>query len=235
MIKLYLGTPGSGKSLHAAMNVRADLKFYRPVIGTFHINENALFKNSKYEYIYKSIYELEPKFLVDYAKKHLPKKKNPEGSFLLVIDECQRIFNPREWGRKDRTDWITFFAEHRHLGYDVILISQNDRMLDRQIRSLIEYTYIHRKVTQFGIPGKILGLIMGQFVCVQVWYPLKQKVGATFYRGDKKLYSFYDSFEDFSSDEDRGSGDPAEEDESTSSESDPNEVFINRLKKVSLT
>lgn len=95
-----------------------------------------------------------------------------------------------------------FFAEHRHLGYDIILISQNDRMLDRQIRSLIEYNYIHRKVSQFGICGKILGLIMGQFVFVRVWYPLKEKISAEFFRGDRKLYNFYDSFEDFNSTED---------------------------------
>lgn len=234
MISLYCGTPGSGKSLHSAMVVRADLKYYRPVIGTFHINENALFKNSKYSYTYKSIYELEPKFLVDFAKKNLKKKGNPEGSFLLVIDECQRIFNPREWGRKDRTEWITFFAEHRHLGYDVILVSQNDRMLDRQIRSLIEYSYIHRKVSQFGFAGKILGLIMGQFVFVKMWYPLKEKIGADFFRGDKKLYSFYDSFEDFSAPEVGAGGLPTEEAEKPE-KSDKNTEFIKRLESVSLT
>ena len=197
MIMLYVGTPGSGKSLHAAMSVRSDLKFNRNVIGTFHINKKALFKNSKYEYTYKNIYELEPKYLIDYAKKHLNKYKNPEGQFLLVIDECQRLFNPRDWGNKTRLQWISFFTEHRHLGYDVILICQNERLLDRQIRELIEYVYIHRKVSQFGIAGKILGLIMGQFVCVKMWRPLKQKIHADFFRGDKKLYSFYDSFEDF--------------------------------------
>lgn len=235
MIKLYIGTPGSGKSLHAAMNVRADLKYRRPVIGTFHINEKALFKNSKYHYIYKSIYELDPKFLVDYSKKNLPKKSNPEGSFLLVIDECQRIFNPREWGRKDRTEWITFFAEHRHLGWDIILITQNDRMLDRQIRSLIEYTYIHRKVSQFGLAGKILGLIMGQFVFVEMWYPLKEKISAEFFRGDRKLYSFYDSFEDFSSTEVGEGGTPTEGEEKIESESEKNEDFIHRLENLTLT
>lgn len=210
MIYLYSGTPGSGKSLHCAAVVRRHLKFFCPVIGTFHINKNRLFKNSKYEYVYQNIYDLNPTFLVEYAKKNLPKKKNPEGSFLLVIDEAQRIFNPREWGRKDRNGWITFFAEHRHLGYDVILISQKDRMLDRQIRGLIEYEVMHRKVTQFGLPGKILGLFVGQFVAVKMWYPMKEKVDSEFFRGDKQLYDFYDSFEDFAPTENGGEGDPVE-------------------------
>lgn len=210
MISLYSGTPGSGKSLNAAAKVRASLKWYRPVIGTFHINKECLYKNSKFDYTYINIYDLQPKFLVDYARKNLPKKKNPEGSFLLVIDEAQRIFNSRSWNEGNRNEWITFFAEHRHLGYDIILISQNDRMLDRQIRALIEYNVIHRKMSQFGIIGKIFSLFTGQFVVVETWYPLKEKISATFFRGEKRLYNFYDSFEDFSQTKDGGQGDPSE-------------------------
>lgn len=213
MISLYSGTPGSGKSLDAAAKVRASLKWYRPVIGTFHINKDCLYKNSKYEYTYVNIYNLKPEFLVKYAKEHMPAKRNPEGSFLLVIDEAQRIFNSRDWNSQDRMGWITFFAEHRHLGFDIILISQNDRMLDRQIRALIEYNYIHRKLSAFGILGKIFSIFSGQFVVVRQWYPLKERIDGSFFRGEKKLYDFYDSFEDFGCTEDgveRSSGDPAE-------------------------
>lgn len=206
MISLYSGTPGSGKSLHAAQRVRAALKHYRPVIGTFHINKERLFKNSKYEYTYVNIYKLTPKFLVEYAKKNLDRsKKNPEGSFLLVIDEAQRIFNSRAWNSEDRNDWITFFAEHRHLGFDVILISQSDRMLDRQIRALLEYNVIHRKLSQAGIMGKLFSIFLGQFVVVETWYPMKERISGYYYRGEKKLYDFYDSFEDFAAAEDGGS------------------------------
>lgn len=204
MITLYSGTPGSGKSLNAAAKVRASLKWYRPVIGTFHINKECLYKNSKYSYTYVNIYKLTPQFLVEYAKENLPKKKNPESSFLLVIDEAQRIFNPRTWNEGNRRDWITFFAEHRHLGFDIILISQNDRMLDRQIRGLLEYNVIHRKMSQFGILGKIFSLFLGQFVVVETWYPLHERISSTFFRGEKKLYNFYDSFEDFSDPDDNG-------------------------------
>lgn len=223
MITLYSGTPGSGKSLNAAAKVRASLKWYRPVIGTFHINKDCLYKNSKYEYTYINIYDLEPSFLVEYAKKNLPKKSNPEGSFLLVIDEAQRIFNSRSWNEKNRNDWITFFAEHRHLGYDIILISQNDRMLDRQIRSLIEYNVMHRKLSQFGFLGMLFSLFSGQFVVIETWYPLKEKISASFFRGEKKLYNFYDSFEDFSAGaESGGRGDPDE---------DPTD-YLEKLKKI---
>lgn len=211
MIALYSGTPGSGKSLHCAEKVRAHLKYHTDVIGTFHINEECLFKNSKYKYTYVNIYSLSPQMLVNYAKSHRDQmKKGVEGSFLLVIDEAQRIFNSRTWNDKNRNEWITFFAEHRHLGFDIILVSQNDRMLDRQIRGLIEYEYVHRKITQFGLKGKILSIFVGNFAYVKNWYPLKEKIDSAFFRADKRLFNFYDSFEEFSSDEDGGEGDPSE-------------------------
>lgn len=214
MISLYSGTPGSGKSLHASQVVRNHLKFYSDVIGTFHINEKRLFKNSKYKYHYINIYSLSPEWLVWFAKSNRDKlKKGVEGSFLLVIDEAQRIFNSRTWNNQGRNEWITFFAEHRHLGFDIILIAQNDRMLDRQIRALIEYDFIHRKITQFGIKGKILSLFVGNFSYVKNWYPLKEKIDSAFFRADKRLYDFYDSFEEFSSDEDKGSGVPLSDSE----------------------
>ena len=37
-----------------------------------------------------------------------------------------------------------FFSQHRKLGYRVILVAQFSEMIDKQIRALIEYEYIHR-------------------------------------------------------------------------------------------
>lgn len=223
MISLYSGTPGSGKSLHASQVIKNHLKFYSNVIGTFHINTDCLYKNSKYEYTYINIYSLTPKFLVDYAKSHKQDlKRHVEGSFLLVIDESQRLFNSRTWNNKDRNDWITFFAEHRHLGFDIILIAQNDRMLDRQIRALIEYDFIHRKVSQFGLKGRIFGVLTGNFMYVKQWYPLHEKIESYFFRADKRLFNFYDSFEEFSEDEpgevEGGPGDSSEKEENSDDE-----------------
>ena len=98
MISLYSGTPGSGKSLHLARTVRDSLKFNCPVIGTFHINNEMLWKNSPYPYTYINIYDLTPRFLLDYYennKRYI--KRGVENSFLVCIDECQRIFNSRTW------------------------------------------------------------------------------------------------------------------------------------------
>lgn len=201
-IYLYTGTPGSGKSLHTAQIIQDKLNYGFDVIGTMSINKSCLRKRAKGVYYYQNIYDLRPKELVDFSREYfkLHHFRNIEDQILLVIDECQRIFNSRTWNaNKDRNDWITFFAEHRHLGFCVILISQNDRMIDRQIRALVEYEYIHRKVGNFGLAGKLFSLVsLSQlFVCVKVWYPLKEKMEAQFFRGRKRLYAFYDSYEQF--------------------------------------
>lgn len=202
MIELYSGTPGSGKSLHLARKVRDALKFSCPVIGTFHINKDMLWKNSKYPYTYVNIYDLSPKMLIDYYNQHkdMYLKKHVEGSFLLVIDECQRILNSREWAtNKHRQDWLTFFSEHRHYGFNIVLVAQMDIMIDRQVRGQIEYEYLHRKVDNFGLGGRIMGMFLGNFCVVKTWRALKnQNLGSEFIRGNKKLYNFYDTFEDFS-------------------------------------
>ena len=74
-------------------------------------------------------------------------------------------------------------------------------MIDRQIRSLIEYEQIHRKVSNFGIKGKILSLCSGGnlFVSVKVWYPMNEKVGSEFFHAHKRYYSLYDTFGSFAS------------------------------------
>lgn len=132
----------------------------------------------------------------DYFKD---KTKIQEDKILLIIDECQMLFNAREWSVFNRKAWLKFFTTHRHYGYCIVLVAQFDRMIDRQIRSLIEYEYIHRKLSNFGWRGMMLNIIFGgkTFVAVKSWYPLKEKVGSEFFHARKKLYRIYDSYQTF--------------------------------------
>lgn len=200
MIYLYSGTPGSGKSLHTARVIYYSLKRGFPVIANFPINLDKI-KCKKSEFIEKDNSDLTPDFLIEYAKNYFHDKPVKEGSLLLVIDECQLMFNAREWNIKGRSDWLSFFTQHRKYGYDIILVAQFDRMIDRQIRALIEYEQIHRKVSNFGIKGKIFSLCAGGnlFVSVKVWYPMKEKVGSEFFKAHKRYYSLYDTFGSFAS------------------------------------
>lgn len=55
--------------------------------------------------------ELTAKRLVEYALEH--HKIGVEGQTMVIIDECQIIFNCRDFGRKDRGAWVTLFSQHR--------------------------------------------------------------------------------------------------------------------------
>lgn len=198
-IDLYSGTPGSGKSLHAAKRICDWSRQGKPVITNFDVD---LSKYPKAKQTYVDDDELTPDFLVKFSREYFEGRKltkKDEDTILLVIDECQLIFNSREYQKKDRKSWIKLFSTHRHLGYHVILIAQMDKMLDKQIRGLIEYEYIHRKLSNFGKAGKLLTVALAgeMFTSVQMWYPLKLKIGTQMFRAKKRYYSIYDSFAAF--------------------------------------
>lgn len=209
LIELYSGTPGSGKSLHAAEIIYWRLTVGKPVIGNFYI-EPAYIKKYKNTYFYVPNEEMTPEVLYDFSKTYFaePGREYKEDSILLVIDECQLLFNARAWSRTDRAGWLSFFTQHRKYGYLVILVAQNDRMLDRQVRSLIEYEEVHRKVSNFGLFGAFLKGILHKdvFFSVRRWYPLKEKVGLYMFVPKKRYYCLYDTRAIFDNFGDNGIG-----------------------------
>lgn len=193
MIYFYSGTPGSGKSLHVAMDIYNKLRRRQGnVIATFPVNLDVVSCGGKKKignFDYVDISDLSVEFLVDYAHKNHHAQK--EGQTLVVIDECQILFNPREFNKSDRLKWITFFTQHRKLGYNFILISQFDRLVDRQIRCLFEYDIKHRKINNFGFG---MFLPVSTFIAVTYWYGVKEKVSAEFFFFRKKFGKMYDTY-----------------------------------------
>lgn len=198
MIELYSGTPGSGKSLHVAKIIRERLRMYNCVIiGNFYVNQNTV-KKRKGTYIYVDNSRLEPERLIKFAIRYARHKgrRLKEDELYLFIDEAQLLFNSRDWQLIKTSGWVSFYSQHRKLGFYIGLIAQFDRMLDRQIRSLVENEIKHRKVSRAGLFGKILGFFTGDnlFIYIKIWYPMKQKVYSEFFLGTKKVYDLYDSY-----------------------------------------
>lgn len=186
MIEMYTGFVGSGKSYHATHEalIIAESRTKKEVIANFPIKKKVkklrskINKMLKRDYpVYKDIRwtywdndELSPLKLIEksfaYKAKHgdLP----PEGHYLLIIDEAGIVFNSRDWNVKpdERKNWIKFFTQSRKLGYDIILIVQDNRMLDRQIRSLVEYEVQHKKMNNWTL-FKFLPVTM--FLSVKFW------------------------------------------------------------------
>ena len=194
MIELYSGTPGSGKSLHVAREIAYTLAGRKKaVIANFPVNLDLISNKGKKkiaEFVYLPNHELTTDYLINYARnKHVVGR---EGQTLIVIDEAGIMFNSRDYGSWDRKAWIQFFMTHRHFGYNVILVSQIDRMIDRQIRGFIEYDIKHRKLNNFKLIGLFLTLLrIPVFAAVTYWYGMREKcnVDFIFYRKrDSKLY-----------------------------------------------
>lgn len=195
MIEFYSGTPGSGKSLHVAKRIWIKLFIKKQnVIANFDINKE-IYNNKKKKGLFEYVnnFDLTPDYLMEFSKKN--HKPGVENQTLVVIDECQLIFNSRDWQNKNRMAWIEFFTQHRKFGYNFILVSQMDRLVDRQIRALFEYDVIHRKINNFKfgqyMPFKV-------FIAVTKWYNAKQKVGSEIFFFKKKYGKLYDTFKNFS-------------------------------------
>lgn len=201
MINLYSGTPGSGKSLHMARDIRERLAWKNSVtIGNFYVNVKSV-KKCRGTYLYVQNHRLTPRRLISFSRRlsrHLGRRLK-EGEILVFIDEAQLLFNSREYQSPNRKEWLSFFTQHRHFGFDIIMVAQFDRMLDRQVRSLFEYEYVHRKISNAGVIGAVLGFLFGGnlFIYIRRWYPIKEKVGSEFFLGNKKLYEIYDSYNSF--------------------------------------
>jgi len=199
MISLYSGTVGGGKSYHATELALTWVRTGKHVIANFPIkipdSKFFLFLYFLFPFI-KRYYEkqlknwifeenITPEYLI--AKTMEMGWMSKESQCLLLIDEAGVIFNSRDYAvdPKSRNKWIKFFSLSRKLGYDVVLIAQHDRMLDRQIRSLLEYDVKHLRANNSFFLRFLDIFRVTLFMYVYRWYGTKMKANLRF--------SFYSS------------------------------------------
>lgn len=228
MIYFYTGTPGSGKSLHIAKTIYEKLRNGVNVISNVNIDVSKIpLKNGKplgaFIYVpfndwYNNAYYKVDKYghytpctdvfsyidgLYNFSKMYHVTGydgKMKEHQTLLVLDECQELFNPRSWNKKDRLIWIRFFRIHRHLGYDCLLSSQDDKSIDKQIRPVLQTQVLHRKLSNYKLFGKILSFPFGGnlFICIESMYGMAKKnakIKSYFMIGEHKYFDIYNSYE----------------------------------------
>lgn len=230
MIYFFTGKPGNGKSLHMAEIIYSSLLKGKNVISNIEINWNAFDKVKHKEKLGQFIYIDNTEWLnnaykgINKSYKGTPDNKQHysyidglynfalnfhktnsrgqmiEGQTILVLDECQDLFNTRTWNRKDRLEWCQFFRIHRHYGFNCYLISQDDKVIDKQIRSILQKEIEHRCINNYKFLGKLLGLFSGGklFIAIERDYTLSGKkasrMSSHYFRGKRKFYEFYDSY-----------------------------------------
>ena len=164
---------------------------YRPVTGHYLYMENSEMTVERL----KEICYLHHKYKVSSINGE-EQRVYLENQTLLVIDECAVLFNCRQWGDRSRAEWCEFFTQHRKYGYNIILVAQHERMLDRQIRYLIEIFVTHRNCRYWKTPAKVLSLLLGGslFVVLYRWQGCREIMNTELYRYRPRIAAIYNSY-----------------------------------------
>lgn len=215
-IELYSGFVGSGKSYAAVKNgiQIADASLGKKhVIANFPVTDKkTLFsrfrkvKTKKSRWIYKPNEELTVPFLINKSLEMGWNKK--EGSCLIIFDEASIPFNSRNWNSPDRMDWVKFLTQSRKFGYDFIFITQDGKMLDKQIRALCEYEVQYKKMNNMIYFSWLSIFKITLFAGISYWNGMKYSKGSLrlyFYR--KSVANRYDTLNLFDYDKDHIEGD----------------------------
>lgn len=184
---LWTGTPGSGKSLHMAHDIKDNLRWGKFVISTSYIDTSLCFMSRFAEMIYnkskgkiklykpdkreKNFYyvdinEITPDYLYEFAARHHVFGK--EHQTVVYLDECVAIFSPTVMSEKTWNEWDTFFRKHRHIGYDIVLIPQSPKLISRKIREYAEHEVKHYNRKNHGLFGLFLSMILGSLFSYSV-------------------------------------------------------------------
>ena len=246
MVYLYSGTPGSGKSLHAAGDIYEAARYgsKKLIITNFAINTDNI-KKQKNEILVIPNWEITVERIQQECRKFFAtyyKGKIKEGKILIFLDEAGQLFNSRDYRIAGRRDWCTFVSEHRKYGCNIYLICQFDRQLDRQIRSCIQYNLEHRKMANFGKGGKLLSLLFfgHQFAYFIADYPTGERIGKKFCKSKRRYRQIYDTFEVFSDSGKKDEDKPEQENEHDNNDNETNEqanlvdTAGNKLAKVQI-
>lgn len=195
MIRLFTGTPSSGKSFNAVRTILMHLRFKKPVIANFALKftEKEIKRGYDKNFYYVPSNQFTIEMLILFALSHNFIEKRKESQCLVVFDEAGGRWNPKS-EKKEIVEWIDFFSQHAKIGFDCILIAQSRAMMDRQVQKFIEYDVIHRKANRFGAFSL---LPFPVFVAVERWMQVDEKIGSEFFLYSKKVSAHYDRYKMF--------------------------------------
>lgn len=203
MIEIYTGVPGSGKSAHAASDIREILNAPRreqPVLANFRLAPDApVLKPQNFNYLPNE--ELTAGRLIDFANDFWDSgvHRFEEDYIKVYLDEAQIIWNSRRWNDKSRMSFLEFMSQSRKAGMHIILIAQNLKMIDNQFRMLVEVECNHRRVRSMGPVGALLAAPFGGKLFVNVRYLVQgnERLNMEVRHYSKKDFAMYDSYATF--------------------------------------
>lgn len=208
MISLYTGSVGSGKSYHAIQLGLDWLRTRKNVIANFPIKppEKILTKRGRKKWQNKMdrwnyVEEITVEYLMALSLQN--EWFGKESQCIVIIDEAGIMFNSRDWQheRDARQKWIKFLSQSRKFGYDFVFVCQMDRMIDRQIRGLVEYEVKHMKANNAFFFKWLSIFRVTMFMYVYKWYQTKMKGNIRLSLYSPRVGNRYDTMKIFNLDE----------------------------------
>lgn len=197
MIRTFIGTIGSGKSYHALEVIIEKLSKGKFVISNFPLNfSDGMIRRGyadRFMYVPDEFLMGEEgvAFLYQLQKQKKFYDVCGEGSCLVVIDEAGNYFPPEDNAKYSNRLWKLFFTQSRKMGYDFLLICQDDQsQINKTIRKCVEYKVVHRKANAV-FPFKLLPFTL--FMYVTFWAQQKQRLSSESSIYVKKFGALYDT------------------------------------------
>ena len=206
-IFFYDGTPGSGKTYEAVCTIIDNLKRSKVVDRQKVPDPRVVYTNIDGIFGPKQLVNIAARagLTVEAVRQFLrpipPKDvatfwRFVEVGALIVIDEAQKYWNAKDSiggkdGRKEiNREFSDWGDEHRHDGYDVILLTPAMHKVDSGVRALCEWLYSFRKMNMFG------SLLEKKYRC-RIYYgssPDGQHVNQWVRSYDRKIFACYSSY-----------------------------------------
>lgn len=208
MISLYTGSVGSGKSYHSIEVGLQVIKEGRHVIANFPIKPKKRFLTNKQKkkhddqfnrWLFDDEITIEKLVALSFEKGWYGK----ESQCMVIIDEAGILFNSRDWqtAGDHRRKWIKFLSQSRKFGYDFVFVAQSDRMIDKQIRGLVEYEVKHLKANNSFFFSFLSIFRITLFMYIYKWYQTKLKGNIRFSKYSQSVADRYDTMRTFNMEE----------------------------------
>lgn len=190
MIRLVTGPPGAGKTFYAMR------EFEVAVLDGRYVATNVKLVDDWAERIARSIPRLKfrpsararwidrarrrvlyVETLGELAQVRLSTKgfeKNPEGRGLAIFDEAGEALDARAWNEdkaRRRAD-NRFMRQHRKLGWDVVLIAQEEEQIDARTRGMAEYVVRLKNLKRARVLGVRLSPV-NLFIAIWAWHGMQ--------------------------------------------------------------
>lgn len=198
MIIAVCGTPGSYKSCYAVENfvipaLRKGRKVYTNIEGLEPRYVATLFDIDPLEVehnlvVLGRVYDDDGNFTED---KNLIRKfyEGLPQNALVVIDEAQNYFSSRDFKEGYSADLIPWLTKSRHVGNDVVWITQNLESVDITFRRNTHLTYYLRRTEHMGIKNMSFNYIYDR-ADTSVRHLMRKT-----YRPDVRTFACYSSYD----------------------------------------